>query len=392
MALTAKQVEHAKPGKHGDGGGLRLDVDGNGNKSWCFRYTSPVTGRERFMGLGPERDVSLAEAREAAADARALLREGKDPIEDRNTKRAEAKVEASRAIKFKVYAEAFITGREMAWKNEDHRRQWRNSLRDYALPIIGDMPIADIDTDAVLRVLRPIWSIKPDTASRLRGRIEAILSAARVEGKRTGPNPALWRGHLDQVLPSKKDLRAPEHHPALPYADMPRFFASLVADTSDAALLLRFVIATAARYSEAALAEWREISGHLWTVPFARMKTRPHVVPLSDAAIATLAAARERYGHSGLIFPGANRGRPISDVSLTKCIRRHTAEPATTHGMRSTFRDWCGDKTDYPREVAEAALSHATGNETELAYRRGTALQKRRALMAAWSDYCNSMG
>ena len=391
MALTALQVKNAKPGdKLGDGGGLRLDVDKNGNKSWIFRFTSPVTGKERFMGLGPIADVTLAAARDGAQDARAQIREGVDPIEHRNAKRAEAKVEASRAVTFKVYAEAFITGRENTWKNADHRRQWRNSLREYAYPHVGHMAVADVNTDAILKVLRPIWPTKPDTASRLRGRIEAILSAAKAEGLRTGENPALWRGHLDQVLPSKKKVRQVQHHPALRYTDMPRFMASLVADTSDAALLLRFIIATAARYSEAALAEWREIQAALWTVPIARMKTRPHVVPLSEAAMAALAAARERYGDSDLIFPGTSGGRPISDVSLAKCIRRHTAEPATTHGFRSTFRDWCGDCTDFPREIAEAALSHAVGNETELAYRRGTALEKRRQLMVAWSDHCTS--
>jgi integrase len=391
MALTALQVKNAKPGeKLGDSGGLRLDVDRNGNKSWIFRFTSPVTGKERFMGLGPLADVTLAAARDAAQDARALIREGRDPIEHRNEQRTAAKVEASRGVTFKTYSEQFITLREAGWKNPDHRRQWRNSLRDHAYPHIGHMAVADIDTEAVLSVLRPIWATMPDTASRVRGRIEAILSAAKVEEKRTGPNPALWRGHLSVLLPSKKKVRSVEHHPALAFADMPRFFASLCADTSDAAWLLRFIIATAARYSEAALADWREIKGSLWTVPIARMKTRPHAVPLSDAAMATLEIARERYGDSGLIFPGASGGRPISDVSLAKCIKRHTAEPATTHGFRSTFRDWTGDKTDFPREVAEAALSHAVGNETELAYRRGTALEKRRALMQAWSDYCMS--
>jgi integrase len=389
MALTALQVKNAKPGdKLTDGGGLRLDVDKNGNKSWVFRFTSPVIGRERFMGLGPIADITLAQARDAAQEARSLIREGKDPIESRREQRTAAKVEASRSITFKAYAEQFISNREAGWKNADHRQQWRNSLRDHAHPHIGHLPVSEVDTAAVLKVLRPIWSTKPDSASRIRGRIESILSAAKAEGLRSGENPALWRGHLDQVFPSKKKVRRVQHHAALAYADIPRFMASLRADETDAALLLQFIILTAARYSEAALAEWGELDAKMWTVPIARMKTRPHVVPLSDAAMAVLAAARERYGKAGLIFPGASSGRPISDVSLAKCVKRHTALPATTHGMRSTFRDWCGDCTDFPREVAEAALSHAVGNETELAYRRGDALKKRRALMAAWADYC----
>jgi integrase len=390
MALTALQVKNAKPGdKLTDGSGLRLDVDKNGNRSWVFRFTSPVNGRERFMGLGPLADVTLAHARDAAQEARGLIRQGKDPIDSRREQRAATKIEASRSITFKAYAEQFISNREAGWKNVDHRQQWRNSLRDYAYPHIGQLPVSEVDTPAVLKVLRPIWSTKPDSASRIRGRIESVLSAAKAEGLRTGENPALWRGHLDQVFPSKKKMRGVQHHPALAYADMPRFMTSLQADETDAALLLRFIILTASRYSEAALADWNEIRGTLWTVPIARMKTRPHTVPLSDAILTVLAAVQERYGKAGLIFPGASSGRPISDVSLAKCIRRHTEKPATTHGMRSTFRDWAGDCTDFPREIAEAALSHAVGNETELAYRRGDALKKRSSMMTAWADYCS---
>jgi integrase-like protein/Arm domain-containing DNA-binding protein len=217
MALTALQVRAAKPGdKLGDGGGLRLDVDRSGNKAWVFRFTSPTTGKERFMGLGPLRDVSLAQARDAAAEARALIRERKDPIEHRKEQRTAAKVEASKAITFKGYAEQFISGREAAWKNPRHRQAWRNSLRDYAYPHIGQLPVADVDTAAILQVLRPIWATKSETASRVRGRIEAILSAAKVEGLRMGDNPALWRGHIAEVLPGKRAVRAVEHHAALP--------------------------------------------------------------------------------------------------------------------------------------------------------------------------------
>jgi integrase len=371
MALTAKQVEHAKPGdKLGDGGGLRLDVDRNGNRSWIFRFTSPVTGKERYMGLGTADDVALAKARDAAQQARTLVRNGKDPIEDRNTKRVEAKAEASRSITFKAYADGFISGKEAGWKNEKHRQQWRNSLRDYAHPHIGHLTVADVDTEAVLKVLRPIWTVKKETARRVRGRIEAILNGAKAEGLRAGENPALWRGHLDQLLARRRKSEV-KHHPALPYEEMPEFFRSLSADTSDAARMLRWIILTACRFNESYEMDPKaEIKSDLWTIPPHRMKgERKHEIPLTTAALAQLPF------------------RPVSDVSLSNCIARHTSTPATTHGFRSTFRDWAGDETETAWEVAEAAIAHTVGDETETAYRRRTALAKRRKLMAAWADY-----
>jgi integrase len=375
MTLTALQVKNAQPGdKLSDGGGLRLDVDKNGNASWVFRFTSPTTGKERFMGLGPFGDVSLAQAREAAQDARTLVRDGKDPIEQRNAERAEAKAQVSRSVTFKAYAEQFISGKEAGWKNEKHRQQWRNSLRDYAHPHIGQLAVADVNTDAVLKVLRPIWTTKKETARRVRGRIEAILNAAKAEGLRTGENPALWRGHLDQVLARRRKSEV-KHHPALPYEEMPTFWKSLGADTSDAARMLRWIILTACRFNEAdEMDRATELKGDLWTIPAIRMKAeKKHEVPLTAAALAQLPF------------------RPVSDVTLSKCIARHTNTPATTHGMRSTFRDWAGDCTHFPRDVAEMALAHAVGDDSEAAYRRSTALAKRRELMNAWSLYCASM-
>lgn len=372
MALTALQVKNANPGdKLSDGNGLRLDVDRNGNKNWVFRFTSPVTRKERFMGLGPLRDVGLAKAREAAADVRALVREGKDPIEQRRQGRDSTRIEASRTVTFQVYAEKFILGREAGWKNPRHRQIWRNSLRDYAHPHIGQMPIADVDTAAVLQTLRPIWNAKPETASRVRGRIEIVLSAAKAEGLRSGENPATWKGHLDQVLARRKKSDV-EHFAALPYGKMPALWQSLATDTSDAARMLRWIILTACRYSEARGIQTAEVQGDLWRIPAPRMKGgKEHTVPLTPLALAQLPF------------------RPVTDVSLAKCIRRHTSESATTHGMRSCFRDWAGDCTDFPREVAEQALSHTVGSEVEAAYRRGSALEKRRALMNAWTAYCS---
>jgi integrase len=372
MALTALQVKNAKPGKYGDGGGLRLDVNGS-NKSWVFRYTSPVTGRERFMGLGSATEVTLAQARDSAAAARALVRERKDPIEQRKEQRTTARVEASRAVTFRQYAESFISGRESGWKNPRHRQAWRNSLRDYAFPIIGDKPIVDVDTSAVLQVLRPIWQTKSETARRVRGRIESILSAAKAEGLRLGDaNPATWRGHISEVLPGHKKSDV-VHFPALPYAAMPAFWRSLTTDASDAARVLRWIILTVCRFSEAKGMEPGEVQGDLWTIPAARMKAgKMHIVPLVKGALAELPF------------------RAVSDVALAKVIRRHTDKPATTHGFRSTFRDWAGDETEHSRETIEAALAHAIGSATEQAYRRKTALTKRRALMMAWAEFANS--
>ena len=286
--LTALAVKNAKPGdKLGDGGGLRLDVDKNGNRSWVFRYTSPTTGKERYAGFGSAVEVSLAEARDARDEARKLIRAGQDPIEDRNTKRAEAKVEATRAVTFKVYAEGFITGREAGWKNDKHRQQWRNSLRDYAYPVIGHVALPDVDTELVLKVLRPIWNTKKETARRVRGRIELIVNAAKAEGLRSGENPALWRGHLDQVLARRKKSEV-KHHPALPYEEMPEFWKSLATETSDAARMLRWIILTACRFNEAAdIDPAAEVKGELWTISAIRMKgEREHKVPLTNLALA----------------------------------------------------------------------------------------------------------
>lgn len=387
--LTAAKVKNAKPGDRlADGDGLRLDVDGNGNASWVFRFKSPVTAKERYLGLGPLRDVSLSEARDLAADARKLVRSGVDPINQKREARASARVAAKRDMTFRQCAERFIDSREATWKNPIHRQQWRNTLRDYVYPEIGSWPVADVDVAAVLKILEPIWQQKPETASRIRGRIEAVLDWATMAEYRSGDNPAVWRGRLAHLLPSRKKVRAVRHHDALPYLEMPKFWKSLSADTSDSAALLRFIILTASRFSEAARAEWSEINTEkqIWIVPAVRMKGgREHIVPLTDEAMAVLKQSRT---NAGLIFPGQRVGRPISDVSVAKAIKRHTALPATCHGFRSCFRDWCGDKTDVPREIAEAALAHTIGNDVEAAYRRSSAIEKRRALMVLWSRYC----
>jgi integrase len=371
--LKAKQVEHAKAGdKLSDGGGLRLDVDAKGNAAWTFRFTSPVHKKERFMGLGPLRDVTLEQARDAAAGARALVRKNIDPIDERKEQRTAAKVEEQRSVTFKAFAEQYVAAKESGWKHPRHRQIWRNSLRDYVFPTIGHLPVADVTTDNIVALLQPIWLAKRETAARVRGRVEMIMGAAMAA---TPPlrtdNPALL-AILKHRLPEQNRKQHVQHHDALPYAEMPAFWKSLAADTSDAARMLRWIALTACRYGEANGIDAREIKGDVWTVPAARMKTgKEHVVPLTPLAL-------EQWPF-----------RPVSDPALATCIRRHTSTKATTHGFRSTFRDWAGDATDFPRELAEAALAHTLG-EVERAYRRGTALAKRRELMTAWAAYCVS--
>lgn len=301
-----------------------------------------------------------------------MVREGKDPIEARNHRKAAAKVEAAKAITFQVFAEQFVATHKPGWKNAKHAQQWENTLKAYVYPLIGSVPVSGVGTDEVVRVLSPIWLTKRETAARIRGRIEQILNSATAQKLRTGSNPALL-GILKYLLPAQKRKRFVKHHPSLPYEEMPKFWQSLASDTSDAGRMLRWIILTACRYSEAHKMEQAEIKDDLWSIPAGRMKgERPHFVPLTPLALEQ--------------FPF----RPVSDVTLANCIKRHTKSPATTHGMRSTFRDWAGDETEAAWEVAEAAIAHATGDETEAAYRRRTALVKRRKLMEEWAAFCTT--
>jgi integrase len=303
MPLTALQVKNAKPGDRlSDGGGLRLDVDRNGNKSWVFRYTSPVTGRERYAGLDPASDVTLAAAREAAAEARVLIRNGKDPIAEKREKRATARIAANRGITFRQCAERLIDSHEGSWKNARHRQAWRNSLRDYVYPAIGQMAVCDVDVVAVLGILEPIWNTKSETASRVRGRIESVLDWAKAAGYRQGENPAQWKGGLVHLLPRRKKTDV-KHYDALPYREMPRFWKALSADSSDAARVLRFIILTAARYGEAKGLHAGEVSGALWTIPKERTKAgKQHVVPLTPLALEQLPYRVVSLRHSGARF------------------------------------------------------------------------------------------
>ena len=373
-----------EPGRHSDGGGLYLNVTETGARSWLFMWK--VAGRRREMGLGSARAVTLARAREIAAECRATVAAGRDPLQ----MRAEAQT-AERAIPtFGECADEFIAAKQSEWRNDKHRAQWAMTLTKYAAPL-RRLSVDAIDTAAVLSVLKPVWQAKPETASRLRGRIEQVLDAAKAQGHRTGENPARWRGHLDKLLAKRQTLTR-GHHAAMAYADVPAFLARLRERQagSVSALLLEFTILTAARSGEALGMRWEEVdeTAKVWTVPPARMKAaREHRVPLSARALDLLGEAkRARTGE--FVFPGRGADRPLSVMAMEKVLRRMHLDDVTVHGFRSAFRDWAGNETHFPREVAEAALAHVIGDAAERAYRRGDALEKRRALMEAWASYC----
>jgi integrase len=368
------------PGKYGDGAGLWLMVAAPDRRSWVLRYTS--RGRAREMTIGNAEHVSLAEARQIASDTRGQISRGVDPLDERHA----VKVVAPTVPTFAEAAERYIAGHEAGWRNPKHRQQWRNTLATYAAPVMGNLPVPDVDTPVVLRVLEPIWHAKPETAVRLRGRIELVLDYARVQGWRDGPNPATWRGHLQLALPARNKVAPVEHHPALDWRELPAFMVRLREQAGTSAAALRFAILTAARSGEVRGMSWPEVdlSAALWTVPASRMKaSRQHRVPLSDAALAELGPPGD-----GFVFPGQRVMRPLSDMSLTACLRRMDRGDLTAHGFRSTFRDWCAE-TGQPADVAEAALAHIVGDKTEAAYRRGDLLERRRRLMTDWAQYCS---
>jgi Integrase len=379
--LSARGVASiTKPGRHGDGGGLYLVVDKSGAKRWVFLYRRDGTLRE--MGLGGLKSVTLARARELAGEARANLQAGVDPIA--------AKKNAPAAVPtFGEEADDFIEAMKPQFRNAKHIAQWEMTLRDYAASL-RPKRVDQITTADVLEVLKPIWLSKPETASRLRGRIERVLDAAKARGHRSGENPALWRGHLDKLLPKRRKLSR-GHHAAMPYEDVPAFVAALRQREAMAARALEFTILTAARSGETFGLTWKEIDleAALWIVPAKRMKAgREHRVPLTPRAVEILTELAELGAEPDAhVFPGQKEGRPLSIMSMDMILRRMKVD-FTVHGFRSSFRDWAGEETSFPREVAEAALAHVVGDETERAYRRGDALEKRRKLMAAWASYC----
>jgi integrase len=372
-----------------DGGGLYLQVTATTAKSWIFRYQ--VRGRSREMGLGSLSAVSLADARLKATDCRRQLSDGIDPIEIRNAARQAALVEASKGVTFRECVASYIKLHEVGWQNAKHAQQWRNTLAAYADPVIGALPVAGVDTGLILKVLEPIWVTKPETASRVRARIEAILDWAKVRGYRTGDNPAKWRGHLDHTLPKQSRVRRVQHHAALPYEAVPEFMVELRKQSGVAARALEFLILTAARTGEVILAGPGELdaAAKIWTIPADRMKARrEHRVPLSVRALAALRAVPVSENSAFLFTSGNNR--PLSNMAMLALLKRMGREDLTVHGFRSTFRDWAAERTNYPREVAEMALAHTIDNKVEAAYRRGDLFEKRRQLMDAWASYCTT--
>lgn len=399
--LSARFVQATtQPGKHADGGGLYLSIakspDG-ARRRWIFLYD--CRGRRREMGIGSASTVSLAEARRKAEAVRRLVADGIDPLAQRKAEEAEARIPI-----FGEMADRHLEVMEAGWRNSKHRDQWRMTLgrvrddngkltkKGYCISL-RDIPVSEVTTEDVLAVLKPIWSTKPETASRVRGRIEAVLDAAKAAGFRSGENPAGWKGHLALLLPKAKKLSR-GHHPAMAYGDVPAFIEKLRNASGVGVLALEFLILTAARSGEVRGARWNEIDmkGKVWTVSAARMKAgREHRVPLTDRALAILRTAallrRQIDGDDALVFPGTRHGISLSDMTLTAAMKRLGAGAFTAHGFRSAFRDWAGDMTTYPRELAEQALAHTVGG-VEGAYRRSDALEKRKAMMMDWATFC----
>jgi integrase len=384
--LTARAIATTTAkGRYGDGGGLFLQVSKWGTKSWVFRYERH--GRERVMGLGPLHTLSLAEARDRARQCRQRLLEGLDPIDVRNSALAKQRVEAASKATFKECAEAFVTKHAAGWsrRNLEH---WQITLRVHVYPVIGDVPVAMIDTAWVMRVVDPIWRTKPDTAKRLRARIGVVLDSATVLGFRQGDNPARWRGHLDKLLPQPNKVRAVKHLAALPHHNAPAFLAELRLRDGLGPRMLEFTILTAVRTGEVLGARWSEfdLMTSTWAIPAERMKSKAgHRVPLSPRVIEILKAL-PRTGE--YVFPSQRDGRPFSQVVMLKTLHRMGRRDLTVHGFRSTFRDWAAETTAYPNHVVEMALAHAIGDQVEAAYRRGDLFEKRTCLMADWSAYC----
>lgn len=388
--LTARQVQTKGLGLHADGGGLYLRVTPTNSRMWLYRYQ--IAGRRRDMGLGPVDLYSLAEARHRAFEARKLVAEGIDPIEARRARRSEAATDAAKSMTFRQCAEAYIVAHQAGWRNAKHTAQWTATLARFVYPHFGDLPVQGIDVGLVMQAIEPIWTQKPETASRVRGRVENVLDWATARGHRQGENPARWRGHLDNLLPKKTKVRAVEHHAALPYVEVAGFLAELRQQDSIGARALEFTILTAARTGEVIGARWDEIemNDRLWIIPASRMKAgKEHRIPLSEAALAIL-EKMSRLRVSDYVFPGAGADRPLSNMAMNMMLRRMKRDDLTVHGFRSTFRDWAAECTSFPAEVAEMALAHVVHDKVEAAYRRGDLFEKRRQIMGDWAKFCSA--
>jgi integrase len=390
--LSAIKVAKIKgpPGYFADGANLYLRVAPGGSRGWIFRFT--IGGRTRDMGLGSYPEISLASARALADNFRKHVKAGIDPIEHRRAERAAQRVAAAKNLSFDECARDYIKEYESSWRNTKHRAQWASTLKRYTSPVFGKLPASSVDVALVLKALKPIWNSKPETASRVRGRIEAVLDWARVHGYRVGENPARWKGNLKGALPNHANKRNVEHYAALPFSEIGSFMATLRERSDVGASALEFTILTAARSSETLGATWGEFDfqNKVWTVPAARMKaSREHRVPLSPPALALLDRMRNIRDRE-FLFPGSRAGQPLSAKAMLMTLRRMGRVNLTVHGFRSTFRDWAAERTNFPREVVEMALAHRIGDQTEAAYWRGDLFDKRRRLMTLWAEYCTT--
>ncbi len=371
-----------------DGGGLYLQITSQKNKSWIFRYTK--LGKNRELGLGPLRYVTLAEARSKRDQMKKMLIDGLDPLSEKIRLKVERQISESKKITFEACALKYIETHKVKWKNVKHGSQWESTLRTYAFPTIGDLAVDEIDTQLVLKVITPIWTTISETASRVRNRIEIILNWAKVSGFRSGENPARWHGHLENILPKRSEVQKTKHFAALPYKLISNFIIELQQQSGVAALGLEFLILTATRTNEVMGATWDEIDFETktWIIPEERMKAqKAHRVPLSSKAISLLAEVK-RNNLNPLIFQNERTHKKLSSSAFLALIKRMDYD-ITAHGFRSTFRDWAGEETNSSREVAESALAHTVKDKVEAAYRRGDFFQKRQVLMNEWADYCN---
>lgn len=393
--LTVKEIEGIKePGKYDDGDGLRLVVRASGAKSWVLRYQ--LHGKRREMGLGSLDNVSLKRARAETGVQRKLILQGVDPVTERQRIQREQKTIMQRKkvekVIFSDVADDYIQAHREGWRSAKHAQQWENTLRQYADPVIGDKAPCEITTDHVLEILRPIWLEKPETASRVRNRIELVLDAAKARELRKGENPARWRGHLDKLLPKRSKVRQVKHHNALPWAELPEFIQEVSKREGLAFRAMELAILTATRTSEVLGATWDEIdfSAKAWTIPGERMKAgKAHRVPLASPVVVLLKSL-PRVDDNPHLFPGQRKGRSLSNMAMLMALRRIERGDLTVHGFRSSFRDWAGEATPHPRDVCEQALAHSLGDSVEAAYRRGDLFEKRKSLMADWAAYATT--
>jgi len=362
--------------------GLHLWVKSQKAKYWIYRTAKG--GKRTDLSLGKFPDVGVAEARKKASTLALEVQSlGHAPTRVKTTPEA---ILPKPEVVFQDFAQALIQDMSPQWRNPKHASQWANTLRDYAYPIIGQKPIGQINTEDILQILKPIWQTKTETATRLRGRVEKVLAAATIKGHRTGVNPAQWRGHLDCLLPQPKKLQKVKHHPALPFDELPHFIELLQSRRSISALALEFCILTTSRTSEVLLAKWSEVGAAVWKIPADRMKAgKEHIVPLPNRANQILKLAKEHNPNSEYIF--SNGQRPLSNMALLTLLKRMGFGHITTHGFRSTFRDWVSEVTDFSPEVSEMCLAHTIVNKVEAAYRRGSLLEKRARLLTAWSNF-----